>query len=115
VSFDSLLTRTATVEPYEPTTDDDFNDEVIAWGEPVDYPAWFNSAPTGGALTELTVERDTAMEEDLVFLPAGAVINYLSRVTRDDGVVFQVYGPPDRVFTPRGEHHVEAKLRAISG
>ena len=32
-----------------------------------------------------------------------------------DGTVYEVDGEPNRAWTPRGEHHVEVKLKAISG
>jgi len=105
------MTRKAMVEPYVTTTEDDFNDEVAGYGTPVPYPAWFDQMET----TEVVVGRDTAIVTDKVILPAGAVINHLSRVTRDDGVSFQVFGHPWRVHTPRGEHHVEAMLKAFTG
>lgn len=32
-----------------------------------------------------------------------------------DSIVYEVEGPPEKVYTPAGVHHVEATLRVVAG
>lgn len=109
MSIEALMVRTATIELYLPGTSDDFNDETEGYDEPFDSPAWFDQTEA----LELTTGQETTITYDKVFLPAQTPLTYLSRITSDDGGVYQVNGDPWRVWTPVGEHHVEAKLKKI--
>lgn len=111
MSFARLLSRTATVIPVTtgPGLDEYGNPvEVVAAG--VNYPAWLEQT----ASEERTEDRDTQLADWLLVLPAGAVVDGNDRV-QVEGKTFEVVGPPARVHTPRGEHHVEARLRSVSG
>lgn len=61
---------------------------------------------------EDTNDRDVSSEEGLLLLPAGTVVNGLSRVV-DGAVTWQVDGTPWSVRRPstNAEHHLEARLR----
>lgn len=109
--FSRLLTRTATVVPVNagPALDE-YGNLVEVAGAGVNYPAWLEQ--TAG--DERTEDRDTQLADWLLVLPVGAVIDGNDRV-QVEGKTFEVVGPPARVHTPRGEHHVEARLRSVDG
>lgn len=58
--------------------------------------------------------RDAQIADYQLFLPTGTDISGHDRV-EIDGASFEVVGPPLVRRTPDGPHHVEARLRAISG
>lgn len=58
--------------------------------------------------------RDGGMSSWLLYLPAGTIIDRTYRV-RSAGATYDVDGPVNRAPTPRGEHHVEVRLRRTEG
>ena len=46
------------------------------------------------------------------FLPAGTVLTGGERIVWES-MTFEVDGPPHPAWTPRGEHHVEVRLRVV--
>lgn len=63
---------------------------------------------------EVAVGRDTVIADWVLFLPAGTDVLPSDRV-EVDGATFEVVGLPNVAHTPRGPHHVEARLRSITG
>lgn len=62
---------------------------------------------------ELVLDRNTEISDWLLVLGAGVTIGARDRVEWGS-YVFEVVGPPSRPRTPRGEHHVEVRLRHVS-
>lgn len=58
--------------------------------------------------------REAQVSGWVVFLPEDTAITGRDRVVWGS-VTFEVDGPPNRAWTPRGEHHVEANLRVVDG
>lgn len=58
--------------------------------------------------------RMAIVTTDTLILPAGDPITEQSRVETSVGV-FAVDGKPKRAQSPRGEHHVEVRLKAVDG
>lgn len=108
--IERLLRQEVEVVPVSAGDPDRYNAPTRAEGEPVPYAAWIEQTRA----TELQVGRHTVIADWLLVLPAGAVIDAGDRV-RHDGRTFEVTASPDRVRTPRGEHHVEALLRLVEG
>lgn len=109
MSLKRLFSQTATVvsTPFGPETDD-YGNVVPGAESRVEYPARLEE--TGS--TEVTLDRDTVTSDWRVFLPPEAAISAYDRV-EVDGEMYEVVGRPARLRTPRGVHHVEARLRAV--
>lgn len=112
MSFAALLTQTVTI--IEPgTSTDTYGNEVADWGAGA-------TTTTGPGLiqqtdaTEVTVDRDTVVSNLMLFLPPDRTITALCRATEGERT-FEVIGEPDLLRTPRGPHHVEARLRHVAG
>lgn len=111
MSFARLRSRAVEVIPVAQTGTDEYGNPVEVESAPVLYQGYLEQTTA----VEVTTDRDTQKADWLLVLPEGAVIDGTDRV-QVDGQVFEVVGPPARVHTPRGEHHVEARLRArVSG
>lgn len=63
---------------------------------------------------EMVADRETVTSTWRLFLPAEAVIGRLDRVEAQ-GRVFEVDGLPIVHRTPRGAHHIEARLGEVDG
>lgn len=61
--------------------------------------------------------REAEVSEWAVYLPAGTVVTGGDRVEWADlpAVTFEVDGPPNPARTPRGPHHVEARVKVVEG
>lgn len=94
------------------TTTDRYGNLVLNWGTATSVSAkgWITQRPG----SEDLLNRDAQIAEWVLFLEAGTPITGHDRVMWE-GIMFEVAGPPQRAWTPRGEHHVEATLRAITG
>lgn len=58
--------------------------------------------------------RDALISGWVLRLPVGTDITGRDRV-RVDGTTYELDGPPNRPWTPRGEHHVRCRLRLVEG
>lgn len=58
--------------------------------------------------------REAQASDWVLFLHAGTTITALDRVTWS-GITFEVDGPPNPAWSPRGEHHLEVPLRVVVG
>jgi head-tail adaptor len=61
---------------------------------------------------EQTSDRDTPASDWLLVVPAGTAISAYDRV-RWQGATFEVIGKPAPWSTPRGPHHLEARIRLV--
>lgn len=84
-----------------------------------------HDAPTGttrvrGWLHQLdeseqqSATRDAEVSTHILRLPVGTPIAFHDQV-RVDGQLFNVDGPPARVWRPGGEHHIRVSLRYVDG
>lgn len=64
--------------------------------------------------SEDPTRREAQVSEWVAYFPAGTSIHGGDRVVWQDAT-FEVDGPPFHAWTPRGEHHIEAPLRAVDG
>lgn len=63
---------------------------------------------------EDTPGRDARITGTVLVLPADTDVLATDRVSID-GQVYDVDGPPNRPWTPDGEHHVLVQLRLVEG
>lgn len=111
MSYRDLLAQTVTVLTVDEAGEDEFGNRVPGWPGPgVTYPARLTQVSGD----EVTIGRDAQVSEWKLYLEADAVIGGRDRVVDGDRV-FEVVGPPLLARTPRGVHHVEARLRYIEG
>jgi hypothetical protein len=122
VSLDRLLQAfTATVQKRGPstTTRDVFNtpieDEAPLL---VTYPCWLEQLST----QEMLVGRDTVLANYRAFFLPDADIDaddaipvIVHNETGHERGPFEVVGQPSDMSSFRGEHHIEALLRSVSG
>lgn len=106
----SLLSRTATVRRRTKTgtKDNHGNDEWSVSSH--DYPAYLEQT----AQQEITIGRDMEISDHLLVLPPTAIIDGKDDV-EVDGLFYVVVGPPAPLYTPRGLHHYEVRLRKVTG
>ncbi len=64
--------------------------------------------------SEVIDGREAQVSSWVLFLHPDAVLDGLDRV-RWEGITFEVDGPPNPAWTPRGLHHYEAPLRVVDG
>jgi head-tail adaptor len=112
VSLARLLARTVTIKRAGSTTDR-YGASVKNWNTAT------TTATTGWLSQASSVEvNDLGREgqESLwtLVLPVDTDILGGDRVTIE-GTTYEVDGPPNRAWTPRGEHHVEARLKLVQG
>lgn len=87
-------------------------------GNPVDAFDTANKRPYPCRLEqtdseEIQVDRDTVISNWRLFLPPDAQISARDHWEQSDGRTFEVIGAPAIESTPRGPHHIEARLRFI--
>lgn len=102
----NVLTQTVTVTRRTTGADDGYGNQAETWGSPADYAARLEHSDG----VQTNGDQVVATSRFLLILPADAVIAAGDRVTDDDGNTYDVDGPPVRQRTPRGVHHVEARL-----
>lgn len=111
MSLVSLMVRDITIL-VPGTRTDAYGDTQLDWTTPVGTltQGWLAQQTS----TEVVDGRNTTVSELVLTLPAGTAINARDRV-RVDGVVYEIIDEPLAAWTPRGEHHIEAKLRLVTG
>jgi hypothetical protein len=94
------------------TTTDRYGNLTVTWSTPTEtaVKGWISQR----SRSEENTQRDAQISDWVLFVPADTDIVGGDRVTWN-GVTYEVDGPPWRAWTPRGEHHVEASLRVVSG
>lgn len=108
MSLRSLLTQTVTVQTHTAGADDVFGNQADTFPSSRTYRARLEQT----AEDEQVVDRDTLRTDWLLILPPEAQISGRDRVVAD-GVTFEVVGPPAVQRTPRGPHHIEARLTVV--
>lgn len=101
-----LLTQTVTVQTRSTGAVDDYGNPTESWSAGTEYRARLEHSDS----TEAQGDQLVVTSRYLLILPADAVIGAGDRVEDEDGNTFEVDGPPIKQRTPRGVHHVEARL-----
>jgi hypothetical protein len=115
VSFNGLLVHDATILRAG-TTVDRYGNTVPDWDDPTEtgVKAWITQV----SRSEVNDGRTAVISAWVAFFHADTDIVAGDRVEWPVGApdtTFEVDGLPHRAWTPRGEHHVEANLRVVSG
>jgi hypothetical protein len=98
-------------------TTDRYGNEVRDWNAATvtaDVPAWIEPAAQATASTEDTNDRDRLTAQWLLIVAAGTDLTGLDRVVYN-GATFEVDGPPRTARNLRGSHHIEARLKVVTG
>lgn len=95
------------------TTEDRYGATIKDWDNPTDtdVDGWIAQS---SALEVTDLGREGQRSDWTLFLPDGTDIIGGDRVLWS-GTTYEVDGPPNRAWTPRGEHHIEARLKLIEG
>jgi hypothetical protein len=104
-----LLVHAVTLT-HPTTSSDAYNDEVEAYAGGSSITAWLQQNTRAEPHTD---GRDPLVQTWLLMTNEEDVRGR-DRVTFD-GVVYEVDGPPEKVYTPAGFHHTEATLRLVTG
>jgi hypothetical protein len=105
-----LLTDQATILTRTTGSDDPYGQRTTSWVEQPPVAARFQQQTS----VETVDGRDTVVTGWMVVLAAGTPLGPGDRVRDQHGTVLAVDGTPARPTTPRGEHHVEARLREVT-
>lgn len=108
MSFRRLLSQTATVTTRTPGTSD-AEGNVVTANTSADYPALVQQTDA----IEVLVGDVRSVSNWLLFLLPDAAINAQDQVVVD-GRTYEVTGEPAVLRTPRGPHHIEARLRIVA-
>lgn len=89
-----------------------YGDDIVDWANT-------DETSTLGWLTQLSGRevlgtRDAQVSDWKLYLAADVDIDAGDRVLAD-GVTYEVDGPPHHAHTPRGPHHIEVALHAVTG
>lgn len=102
---DVTIVRAAGVE-------DDYGNQAKDWAAATRTPtkAWVVQT---GALEDRQ-HREAQLGQWFAYFPAGVDVTGRDRVEWGDRT-FEVAGPPTTANTPRGPHHIEARLELVEG
>lgn len=110
MSLTSLLVHDVIVTT--PTIVDDNGDQTTTWDDATSTRErwWVEQRTT----TEILENRAAVVGDWFGFAAPNSVVTPRARVTWGD-LVFEVDGDPWPAWTPRGEHHIEVRLRRVAG
>lgn len=109
--IESLLVRDVTITSPTVTTDrNGSRQETFTGATPRSAKGWLHQT----SASEVIEGRDGELSMWVLYLPAGTTIGAHDRVTVS-GSTFEVDAPPLPAWTPRGEHHLEVRLRRMVG
>lgn len=112
MSLTALLVHDVSIVRAGSTTD--------RYGATIKNWATATTTATSGWVTQVsgvedrTDGREAQVGTWVLYLPVDTDVVGGDRVVWES-YTFEVDGPPNRAWTPRGEHHVEARLRLIEG
>lgn len=111
MSLATLLSRDVMILTGTATTDR-YNDTVLDWSAPTSRSAkaWFAQQDT----SDDHEHRNAKITEGTVTFEVSAALAADERVVIDD-TTYEVVGTPNVARTPRGPHHIEARLRVVLG
>ncbi len=111
MSLASLLAELVTIQTTGPSGTDRYNQPIVG------VTVTTNNVPARLEQTvsaEVTVGESTVVSDWKIFLLPGAVISSGSRIVDAAARTFEVVGAPSIERTPRGPHHIEARLRFVT-
>lgn len=111
MTLTSLLVHDVTILTA-PTTTNRYNDAEKDWDNAT-------SAAVKGWVSQRTQledhdQREAQVSDWILYVDSGVTITGANRV-QWSGITFEVDGPPNPAWTPRGEHHLEVPLRVVTG
>lgn len=104
--IDRLFTQIVTVQTRSTGVADDYGNPTEAWSAGVQYPARIEHADS----IEANGDQLVVASRYRAFLPPDAAIGAGDRVVDSDGITYEVDGVPVKQRTPRGPHHIDARL-----
>lgn len=110
MSLANLATRPVTYHRYSTSGEDPYGNPTETWT--ADGSATYVSLQQTDA-TEVTVNGDVQVSDWRLVDPNPAAGLSGRDKVEVDGVMYQVVGPPQIAWTPRGPHHLEARLRCV--
>lgn len=111
MSLTSLLTELVTIQTVGSSTVDRYNQPIKAvTATTPDVAARLEQTDS----VEVTAGESTVTSDWKIFLLPAAVITSGSRIVDSSGRTFEVVGAPSIERTPRGPHHLEARLRFVA-
>lgn len=99
--------------PFDDDAEDEYGNPQSSWSEAKvrKSTGWLEQVGE----RENTDDRNTQVTEWLLVISDPETeLGGRDRV-RINGVTYEVIGPPNAQHTPRGRHHLEAKLRLVDG
>lgn len=112
MSLTRLLVHTVTIR-RPGTTTDRYGATVKDWATATDTDVDGWVAQTS-AIEVNDLGREGEHSDWTLVVPVDTDLLAGDRVIWND-TTFEVDGPPNRAWTPRGEHHVEARLKLVEG
>lgn len=111
MSLSSLLVHDVTILRASSNTDR-YHNAAKDWASPttVTVKGWIART----SANEERGEREAEVSGWVLYLLPETTISGADRVGWN-GLVFEVDGPPNHAWTPRGEHHIEVPLRIAEG
>lgn len=105
-----LMKLPATITPIAAGGVDEYNDDELEPGTPIDTVCWFEQQQRSENLRDDTTEATFA-----VYLPPDTTLNPADQIAVED-FTFEVIGPPWTAIDPRTTFatHVEATARRIT-
>lgn len=118
MSFTNMLTQTATIVHHPPAGSDAEGNPTFGTPTTTVYPCRLEQIQGRGASTagsqEMVVGESRTDTNLVLFLPAEAATATFEDEVIIDGVRYQLEGQPDVLRTPRGIHHIEARVRRLA-
>lgn len=109
MTLDTLLTQTVTVLHFDEGAKDSHGNREPSWDDGGEHLVRLEQTDA----TEVLVGRDTLVSDWRLYLHEDAVIGGRDRVVDEDGRTFEVMGSPEVQRSPRGPHHIVARLRYV--
>lgn len=110
MSLASLLSERGTIQTIGPSGTDRYNQPIEGVTVTTDdVPYRLEQAES----IEVSIGEATVVSDWRIFLLPDAEITHASRFVDADARTFEVVGAPNVHHTPRGPHHIEARLRFI--
>jgi hypothetical protein len=110
MSLASMLTELVAIQTIGVTGTDRYNQPITGvTATATDRPARLEQTES----IEVTVGEATVISDWRIFFFPDEIITSTSRVVNSSGRIFEVVGTPSIERTPRGPHHIEARLRFI--
>lgn len=111
MSINRFFVRTVTVN-HPGVSVDRYGNTVEDWSTATTTETRGWLAQTSG--NEDHDRRDAAVSSWSLFLPPDVTLAIQDRLTID-AITYELDGPPNDAWTPRGLHHKEATLRLVDG